>query len=744
MKIDPAKSEELQNWLDKATSKGLDEKDYQALLESLPKDPEERKFWLDHLRLSESLIASAKKAKEGELQEILSKIPSNRAERSGGSWIKAVAMVAVSFGGLALALHLIPTEENYQSGDASYTVVTEIEKSVTDSQTIHRDASGPAPNNSVAPIDEISAVEMDQLIKEAPLEEIASLTETVYEREGADLATLGVVNGKKAEKVNSPAPTVFAEKSKKKDQLATTSSVTSNSGTVRYQVDDKEFNVKTPTAVAGVRGMEFKKSAKGLVASGRRARSQPIAAPKPPSGERYVAFDDHSFVSAQNDSKSTFSIDVDTASYANVRRMLRDGQLPNPDAVRIEEMINTFRYDYPTPRGEQPFSVNMDQTVAPWNPEHRVVRIGLQGRVDLERPPVNLVFLLDVSGSMNSSDKLPLLKRSFSMLLNSLGGEDTVSIVAYAGRTGVVLDPTPATDQQKILSAMDQLKASGSTNGAGGIQLAYDLAKESFIKDGVNRVVLATDGDFNVGISDRNKLISFIEEKRRTGVELSVLGFGRGNIRDDIMESLANKGNGNYSYIDSVREARKALVEELDSNLVTIAKDVKIQVEFNPNAVQSFRLIGYENRKLAHKDFADDTKDAGEIGMGHSVTALYEVVPSSELEGDEKLLTLNLRHKEPGGSVSKLQMTDLHWAPEPKEATTDLKWSLAVASWGQMLRKSEHVNNMTPENLLNLAREGRGQDTHGYRAEMIQLIETWVDLGGKDAKSKLPRWEYRK
>ena len=788
MKLDAPQSEKLQSWLDRAANDKLDEDGYRQLLEELPTNPEERQFWLDQLRLSQSLKASVMQGKPGELQEILNQIPSRRSNPFGSPWIRSAAMVVASVGVLAVGLYMVPSSDETAShvSSAVATTLDDNEKleeleAVFEEQNesdLNFDMSGKAVRDSDKAT--ISSVTFGDLVADGAVtddiivEEELMISESSVvlsaaapvEKAMKDIPSAGptqtkgrIANNVKTDDSqklnNTPSPTIrkneelgllLAKSTEKKKEVVVTQGLASASAV------GGTYTITTPRAVAGVRGTVFDSEEGGerlrrqeaKVAKKRVAPPATVQAPSSPSGEKYVAINDHRFIHTSSDAKSTFSIDVDTASYANIRRMLRDGQLPNPDAVRVEEMINTFRYDYAPPTNGNPFSVHMDQTPAPWNADHRIVRVGLKGRIDLERPPVNLVFLLDVSGSMNQPDKLPLLKRSFSMLLNSLGEKDSVAIVAYAGHTGVVLDPTPATDRQKILQAMEKLRASGSTNGAGGVQLAYDLAKQSMIKDGVNRVILATDGDFNVGISNRNQLITFIEEKRRSGVELSVLGFGRGNIRDDVMESLANKGNGNYSYIDSVREARKALVEELDSNLVTIAKDVKIQVEFNTEAVKSFRLIGYENRKLAHKDFADDTKDAGEIGMGHSVTALYEIVPVSNLEDDSKLLTLNLRHKQPKGSVSELQSSDLFWNANPNSPSVDLKWALSVATWGQMLRNSEHLGKITPEDLLSLAREGRGNDPHGYRAEMIQLIESWIDLGGKNPHKNLPRWEFRR
>ena len=371
------------------------------------------------------------------------------------------------------------------------------------------------------------------------------------------------------------------------------------------------------------------------------------------SGEVYGEVAPNVFVPTSRDAKSTFSIDVDTAAYSNTRRhLLEDSQLPPPDSVRTEELINYFDYDYPRPTGDgAPFSITTEVGPSPWAKGKRLVHIGIQGEVPAaeKTPPRNLVFLMDVSGSMSDPDKLPLVKHGLAALTEQLGSADRVSIVVYAGAAGAVLPPTSGADRQAILAALDRLEGGGSTNGAEGIELAYKLAEESFIKGGINRVLLATDGDFNVGISDHDALVRLIEKKRESGVFLSVLGVGEGNLNDHMMEQVADHGNGNYAYIDGMLEARKVLVEEAGSTLHTIAKDVKIQVEFDPDQVAEHRLVGYENRVLAHRDFDDDTKDAGEIGAGHSVTAIYEVVPTANAEANEDpLLTLNLRYKEPG------------------------------------------------------------------------------------------------
>ncbi|MCA9070675.1 MAG: VWA domain-containing protein, partial [Planctomycetaceae bacterium] len=447
----------------------------------------------------------------------------------------------------------------------------------------------------------------------------------------------------------------------------------------------------------------------------------------------------------------TFSIDVDTASYSNVRRFLNQGQLPPPGAVRIEELINYFPYDYPAPEGRQPFSVNVEVADCPWNSEHRLARIGLKGReIDIEqRPPSNLVFLLDVSGSMSDANKLPLVKSSMKMLVDRLGENDRVAVVVYAGASGLVLPSTSADHKTKILSALDRLNAGGSTNGGEGIQLAYRISVENFIPGGVNRVILCTDGDFNVGKTNQSELIRLIEEKAKTGVFLSVLGFGMGNYKDSTMEKLADKGNGNYAYIDTHNEARKVLVEGLTGTLITIAKDVKIQVDFNPAQVEGYRLIGYENRMLRAEDFKDDTKDAGEIGAGHTVTALYELVPPgkplpgsdvdpskyqkpdqlTEAAASDELFTVRLRYKDPDGQDSKPLEAPIKAEKKPfAQAGQDFQFAAAVAQFGMLLRDSQYKGDSTFEKVLNTASANVGGDDSGYRREFVGLVEKAREL----------------
>ncbi len=473
------------------------------------------------------------------------------------------------------------------------------------------------------------------------------------------------------------------------------------------------------------------------------------------SNETYAPIQENPFRLVRDEPLSTFSIDVDTASYANVRRHLTDGRLPPPDAVRIEELVNYFPYDDPAPRGDVPFATRLEVADCPWRPEHKLVRIGLKGRPIEGFPGVakNLVFLLDVSGSMNGRDKLPLLKRSLRLLVAELTARDRVSIVVYAGASGVVLPPTEGVDKERILEAIERLDAGGSTNGGAGIELAYRLAEETFLRGGINRVLLATDGDFNVGVSSDEALVELSERKRESGVVLSVLGFGTGNLKDAKMEQLADHGNGNYSYIDSLAEARKVLVNEMGGTLEAIAKDVKLQVEFNPGEVAAFRLIGYENRILDHQDFDDDTKDAGEIGAGHTVTALYELVPAgaSSLEGIElkyqdasahtpealpkgeahagELLTVKLRYKDPEGSTSRLLEVPLEDADRSfASASRDLRFAASVAAFGMLLRGSAHAGSASWDAVLRWSAEAIGSDPFGYRTEFLRLVERAEEL----------------
>ncbi len=457
--------------------------------------------------------------------------------------------------------------------------------------------------------------------------------------------------------------------------------------------------------------------------------------------EQYDRIYENAFLKVVDNPLSTFSIDVDTASYSNIRRFLNMNQLPPEDSVRIEEMINYFTYDYPQPEGEDPFSITTKAAVCPWNKDHTIVLVGLQGKILApdKIPPSNLVFLLDVSGSMNDPNKLPLLKNAFSLVVKQLGKDDRVAIVVYAGAAGVVLDSTPGNENMKILNALNQLNAGGSTAGGAGIKLAYEIAARNFIEEGNNRVILATDGDFNIGVSSDGELTRLIEEKRKQGVFLTVLGFGMGNYKDSRMEKLADKGNGNYYYIDTLKEAKKVLVNELGSTLFTIAKDVKLQIEFNPSQVKAYRLIGYENRMLAKEDFNDDAKDAGELGAGHAVTALYEIVPANSQEdfGDvddlvyqktqtvqsEDLMTVKFRYKEPKEDTSKLISKVIKSSEVTETPSGDFQYAVSIAEFGLLLRNSKYKGIASYQHVLKSARASKGNDAYGYRAELIDLVE---------------------
>jgi Ca-activated chloride channel homolog len=472
--------------------------------------------------------------------------------------------------------------------------------------------------------------------------------------------------------------------------------------------------------------------------------------------EGYNRIYENPYQRASNNPLSTFGIDVDTASYSNIRRFINSGMMPPKDAVRLEELINYFTYDYPQPKGDRPFSINTEVANAPWNPQHKLVHIGLQGKSfsTKDLPPNNLVFLIDVSGSMNSPERLPLVKASLKYLVSELRAKDSVTIVVYAGAAGLVLPPTPGNQKEKILDSLDKLQAGGSTAGGAGIQLAYKIAKENFIKEGNNRVILATDGDFNVGASSDGELVRMIEEKREQGVFLSVLGFGMGNLQDAKMEQLADKGNGNYAYIDSLLEAKKVLVTQMGGTLFTIAKDVKIQVEFNPAKVQAYRLVGYENRVLQNQDFNDDKKDAGELGAGLSVTAIYEIIPvgvASDVKLPEvdplkyqqnpvapsasqtdELMQVKLRYKKPNETVSQLiTQSVMDKSVKLENASANFRFASAVAAFGMVLRNSEYKGAANFDEVLRLANQAKGEDQEGYRADFIRLVESCKMLVAK-------------
>lgn len=467
--------------------------------------------------------------------------------------------------------------------------------------------------------------------------------------------------------------------------------------------------------------------------------------------EAYDKIVENEFQRVSEHPLSTFSIDVDTASYSNMRRMLNQGALPPAGAVRIEELVNYFDYDYRTPTDGRPFATHFEAVKCPWAPEHTLLRVGLKGKVIAadERPHGNFVFLLDVSGSMTDANKLGLVKEGMKLLVNQLNAHDRVAIVVYAGASGLVLPSTSCADKHKIIEALDRLEAGGSTNGGAGIQLAYATAAANFIENGINRVILCTDGDFNVGTTDQSSLIDLIEKKAKEKVFLTVLGFGMGNYKDSTLEKLADKGNGNYGYIDTLNEAKKMLVEQLSGTLVTIAKDVKIQIEFNPQAVQAYRLIGYENRKLNKEDFNDDKKDAGEIGAGHTVTALYEIVPAGvEMKLDTpqvdplkyqksapavdetaEMLTLKLRYKEPAEDTSKLLEFPVRNAvAEWEKADDNTRFAASVAAFGMLLRGSQFSGSADFDKVVEWASNAKGSDNFGYRAEFVNLVRAAKSL----------------
>ena len=476
----------------------------------------------------------------------------------------------------------------------------------------------------------------------------------------------------------------------------------------------------------------------------------------PHNTEAYDKIIENEFKRVAEHPLSTFSIDVDTASYSMVRKMLTQGRMPVPGAVRLEELINYFDYAYQPPTDGKPFATHVDAARCPWNEKHNLVRIGLKGRVidKKERDPANLVFLLDVSGSMRPANKLPLLKDGMKMLVENLNAKDRVAIVVYAGASGLVLPSTECSDKQKILESLDRLQSGGSTNGGAGIQLAYATAAANYIEGGVNRVILCTDGDFNVGTTNQSELVATIEKKAKEGVFLTVLGFGMGNYKDSTLEKLADKGNGNYGYVDTINEAKKLLVEGLSGTLVTIAKDVKIQVEFNPQHVKSYRLLGYENRMLRKEDFNDDTKDAGEIGAGHTVTALYEIIPADSAEkiakptvdelkyqkpveateaaDSEEMLTVKLRYKEPHGQKSKLlEFPVKNQIVEFDAANVDLRFASSVAAFGMILRGSEFKGDADYNKVIAWAKSSLGEDEFDYRQEFLKLVRVAKSLSNK-------------
>jgi Ca-activated chloride channel family protein len=507
----------------------------------------------------------------------------------------------------------------------------------------------------------------------------------------------------------------------------------------------------------------------GVVSDGRARAAQggtyAQSVPRPMPGdidrENYEDVDTNPIRMVSTDPVSTFSIDVDTASYSNVRRLLNSGRLPPQDAVRTEELINYFRYDYPLPRTrEEPFSTNVTVAPSPWAEGRQLVHIGLQGYniVPRERPPLNLTLLLDVSGSMAAENKLPLVIQSMRMLVEQMNARDRVSIVVYAGAAGAVLEPTPGNERGRILGALDNLRAGGSTAGGEGLRLAYALAERNYNRNSVNRVIIATDGDFNVGINDPEELEDFVERKRETGVYLSVLGFGGGNYNDLLMQRLAQNGNGVAAYIDTINEARRVLRDEMASNMFTIANDVKIQVEFNPARVAEYRLIGYETRMLNREDFNNDRVDAGEIGAGHSVTAIYEIVPvggrtfndplryqneRAAPSSASELAFLRIRYKLPGQDTSRLierPITDRDAVRDIANAPEATRWAAAVAGYGQLLRQDQFLRQgYGYDDVINLAQSARGRDEFGWRAEFIQLARGAQSAAALPTAQNAPR-----
>ena len=499
----------------------------------------------------------------------------------------------------------------------------------------------------------------------------------------------------------------------------------------------------------------------GVIAA--QPQAQVLSNPSPvPSDESYQHIAENEFLTAEMSPLSTFSIDVDTASYGNLRRFLAKGTLPPPDAIRIEEMINYFTYNYPAPKGDSPFTVHSEVAACPWQPQHRLVRIGIKGKeiARQERPASNLVFLLDVSGSMQDENKLPLVQRSMKLLVQKLEPKDHVAIVTYRETANLALPSIACSDENKarIIQTIESLSAGGSTQGSAGLELAYQEASAHLIKNGTNRVILTTDGDFNVGVTDQENLMRLIMDKAQSKVFLTVLGVGEGNLKDSTLETLADKGNGHYAYLDNLSEARKVLVEQMGATLITIAKDVKIQVEFNPAEVGSYRLIGYENRILADRDFNDDKKDAGEIGAGHTVTALYEVIPlglqaakpavdplkyqkprkaarppkandPAYPEWKGELMTVKIRYKSPTGTMSQLLTFPVKDDPKAlMHASEDFRFASAVAEFGMLLRDSEHKGVATYDKVVELAKTAKGSDEYGYRAEFITLVRNAAEL----------------
>ncbi len=485
-------------------------------------------------------------------------------------------------------------------------------------------------------------------------------------------------------------------------------------------------------------GAIINNSPKGFIKlNNNKSLNEPIT-----GSESYSNIKENAFKLVSTDPLSTFSADVDRAAYSNIRRFINNGQKPPVDAVRIEEMVNYFHYNYPQPKSEHPIEIYSEMSVCPWQSKHKLLHIGMQGRkiADESLPPSNFVFLVDVSGSMSSSNKLPLLKDALKLLTNNLRENDRVAIVVYAGAAGMVLPSTFGYNKEKIITALDKLTSGGSTAGGAGIKLAYKIAKKNYVHNGNNRVILATDGDFNIGASSDSDMEKLIEARRNDGIFLTCLGFGMGNYKDSKMETLADKGNGNYAYIDNIDEAKKTLVSEFGGTMYTIAKDVKLQVEFNPEKVKAYRLVGYENRVLADEDFNDDTKDAGEMGAGHTVTALYEIIPvgveskflpdvdelkyqSSKINASKEMVNVKVRYKKPLGDKSiKFEVPVKNEKTNLNETSDNYRFSASVALFGMLLRNSKYISHGNYTTVLQMAKEGKGLDKAGYRAEFIKLV----------------------
>jgi Ca-activated chloride channel family protein len=519
----------------------------------------------------------------------------------------------------------------------------------------------------------------------------------------------------------------------------------------RSEAPAEESTSLDSVIVTGARMQREKRADIALRAPAPPPMAMPATMPytQPANTEKYAEHDDNPVQRTSEQPVSTFSIDVDTGSYSNVRRMLADGVRPPADAVRAEEFLNYFDYGHPAPASrEVPFRVTTELTAAPWNPKRELLMIGIKG-YDVPKatlPPSNLVLLIDTSGSMNSPDKLPLLKRAFGLLARQLRPQDRVSIVVYAGSAGLVLPPTPGDRQGEILAALERLEAGGSTNGGDGIRLAYAMAKQAYVKDGVNRVILATDGDFNVGTVDQGTLETLVADQCKSGIALTTLGFGQGNYNDALAEKLADVGDGNHAYIDSVQEARKVLVEQMGGTLMTIARDVKIQVEFNPALVAEYRLIGYENRVLAREDFANDKVDAGDIGAGHQVTALYEITPAgsgadrlpalrygaqaptSTANLDGEVAHLRLRYKKPGEDSSRLIETPIRHTQLTAQPSESVRFAASVAGFADLMRGGNRFDDWGWDAVLANARSARGKDPSGERAGFVQMVESARDI----------------